>query len=103
MKEIIQRIVNYSQKQYITVLVLLAIVLGVNYLIVIDKLKEQEGISILLKMSANQSAMVHTINLLAAEIPYASKKEFAKIKRELNRHKIVLRDTSDSEYFRARS
>ena len=93
MKKIIQRIINYSQKQYITVLVLLAIVLVINYLIVIDKLKEQQGISMLLKISMEQSHVVQDINSLILEIPYASKKEFANINRELNKHKTSLRDS----------
>ena len=93
MKEIILRIIVYSQKQYLTVLILLAIVLGLNYLVVIEKLKEQEGISILLKMSTDQSKMVNEINRLTSEIPYANKKEFAKTKSLLNKHKALLRDT----------
>ncbi len=93
MKEIIQRIIIYSQKQYLTVLILLAIVLGLNYLIVIDKLKEQEGISILLKMSAEQSNTVNAINHLISDLPYTNKKDFAKKQSLINKHKTLLRDT----------
>ncbi len=93
MKEIIQRIITYSQKQYVTVLVALAIVTGINYFIVIDKLKEQEGSAILLKMSAEQSNLVYDISLLTIEIPFSSKKEFIEIKHKIFKARSLLKDT----------
>ena len=93
MKKIIQRIISYLQKQYITVLVLLAIVFSINFLTVTHKLKEQEGIPLLLKMTADQSHAIQAINILTAEIPYVDENEFAKTKKLLSGHKSLLRDT----------
>ncbi len=93
MKEIFQRIVSNLQKQYVTILIALAIVAGINYLLVIDKLKEQEGSAILMKMSTDQSKVVHAINLLTTEIPFADKKEYKQIKSRLQKFKTELRDT----------
>ena len=93
MKVIIQRIISYSQKQYITVLIALSIVAGINYMIVIDKLKEQEGSVIVLKMSTDQSNIVHAINLLTIKIPFANKKQYRAIKSQLIQQKTLLRDT----------
>ena len=93
MKKIIKQIIAYVQKQYFTVLILLAIVLGANYLIVINKLQEQDGISILLKMATEQSSTIYAINILTTELPFANKTEFSKTKRILNKYKASLRDT----------
>lgn len=93
MKKIIQRIIAYSQQQYLTVLIFLAIILGGNYLVVIDKLKEQDGISILLKMSADQSNAVNAVNLLTIAALEASKAEFVDIKSRLSEYRVSLRDT----------
>lgn len=95
MKEIIQRIIAYSQKQYITVLLALAIVAGINYLVVINKLTEQEGSVIVLKMSTDQSNIVQAINLLMIEIPFADKKQYINIKGQIIKQKTLLKDTHE--------
>lgn len=93
MKEIIQRIIAYSQKQYITVLLALAIVSGINYLVLIDKLKEQEGSVVILKMNTDQSHIVQAISLLTTEIPFADKKQYIKIRSQIIKQKTLLKDT----------
>ncbi len=92
MNEILHRIITYVQEQFIAVLLILAVVSGINYYIVIDKLKEQEGAAILLKLSADQSNLINTINFLTVELVEADQNQFAKIRTSLIKYKSLLKE-----------
>ncbi len=93
MNEIMRRIIAYIQEQYISVLVVLAVVAAGNYFIVINKLEQQEGAAILIKLSADQSDLVHKINFLTSEMTYASEQDFNKNRQQLIKAKALLIDT----------
>ncbi len=92
MNKLMLNIRIYIQEQYVVVLVVLAVVAGINYFIVIEKLKEQEGTAILQKLSSDQSQMVNIINFLTLQLPNADKEKYLKIRSSLISHKILLRE-----------
>jgi hypothetical protein len=76
MNEILRRVITYVQEQYVSVLTILGIVAALNYYIVTNKLEEQAGNAILVKLSSDQSSLINSINFLTSQLIFANKTEF---------------------------
>lgn len=92
MKQLLLKAIHYFQEQYVTVLAVLAVVVAINYFVVIDKLKEQEGSAILLKLSTDQSNMINVVNFLTIKMLTADRQEFNDLRSSLISHKTLLKD-----------
>ncbi len=96
MNEVIRRIFVYFQEQYATVLTILAIVAGINYFIVIDKLEAQEGNAVLIKLSSDQSMLINRINFLTSEMVFSDEKSYQENRSEIIKSKALLDDSHQS-------
>lgn len=67
-KELFRRFTSSILDQYTTVLFILALSIGVSYLVVIYDLKNQEGNATLIQLSTEQSQLVQAINFYATEL-----------------------------------
>ena len=67
-KELFRRFTSSILDQYTTVLFILALTIGVSYLIVIYDLKNQEGNATLIQLSTEQGQLVQAINFYATEL-----------------------------------
>ena len=67
-KDLLRRIMASMLDQYTTVLFILAVSIGLSYLIVIYDLKNQEGNATLIQLSTEQAQLVQAINFYSTEL-----------------------------------
>ncbi len=74
MNQLFKRIIAYMLDQYQTVLTILAVVSTIAYLVLIYDLKDHEGDSALIRLSAEQIQLYHQTNLLVSQLVAADDK-----------------------------
>lgn len=74
-KSLFRRFTSSILDQYTTVLFILALSIGVSYLVVIYDLKSQEGNATLIQLSTEQGQLVQAINFYAAELLSSDSKQ----------------------------
>ncbi|MGR8933287.1 MAG: SpoIIE family protein phosphatase [Gammaproteobacteria bacterium] len=68
MNDLIRRLVASMLEQYATVLLILGAVSGLTYFVLMERLQEQEGNAILVKLSTDQGRYVSHLNFLAEKL-----------------------------------
>jgi len=96
MQEIFRRIVARMLDQYGTVLFILAATTGLSYLVIIYDLQSQEGNATLVKLSSEQTQLIHKINFFTTELAIANdfdKKSVLKARGQITKALTQLGDT----------
>jgi PAS domain S-box-containing protein len=97
MHKILRRIVASMLNQYGTVLIILAAMTGASYLVLIYDLQSQEGNATLVKLSAEQSQIIQSVNFYTMQLALSTTKASAlEAQGKITKSLALLQETHDS-------
>ncbi len=94
MNQLLKQIITYMLDQYMTVLIVMASVASLTYLVLIYDLKDHEGDSALIRISAEQERLIREIDLATTRLLIEKTPETQqKIRGEIISQLTVMKDT----------